>query len=54
MEYDPHTQHIKDLRERQYNAEIAGGSTPAEAAIISGWKPDEPTAVEPKLTIRKP
>jgi hypothetical protein len=28
-----------DLRERQYNASIASGSTPEEAAIESGWNP---------------
>jgi hypothetical protein len=31
--------HTTDLRERQYNASIASGSTPEEAAIESGWNP---------------
>lgn len=31
----------EDLRERQYHAEIASGSTPEEAALVSGWKPKE-------------
>lgn len=29
----------EDLRERQYFAEIESGSTPAEAALESGWTP---------------
>ena len=33
--------HTEDLRERQYRTLIESGSTPQEAALESGWSPEE-------------